>query len=50
LDVAAAGLIAQKAGEVVREINGGRWNVFSESIPAANPVLHGKIQDAIKEY
>src|SRR3989344_1634263 len=42
-DVAAAGLIAQKAGAKVTEINGGKWNVFSGGILAANPQLHGKI-------
>src|SRR3989344_66367 len=42
-DVAAAGLIAQKAGALVTEIDGGKWNVFSESILAANPVLHRAI-------
>ena len=41
-DVAAAGLIAQKAGALVTEIDGSRWNVFSESILAANPELHKK--------
>lgn len=46
-DVAAAGLIVQKAGAKVTEIDGGKWNVFSESILAANPVLHGKILDQI---
>ena len=42
-DVAAAGLIAQKAGAKVTEIDGGKWNVFSGGILAANPQLHGKI-------
>ncbi|KKS46845.1 hypothetical protein A3J20_05695 [Candidatus Gottesmanbacteria bacterium RIFCSPLOWO2_02_FULL_42_29] len=42
-DVAAAGLIAQKAGVKVTEIDGGKWNVFSESILAANPTLHKKL-------
>ncbi|HLG39132.1 MAG TPA: inositol monophosphatase family protein, partial [Chitinophagaceae bacterium] len=42
-DVAAAGLIAQKAGAIVTEIDGKPWNAFSESILAANPVLHRAI-------
>ena len=42
-DVAAAGLIAQKAGAKVTDIRGNKWNAFSESILAANPNLHKKI-------
>lgn len=42
-DVAAAGLIAQKAGAKVTSGNGDTWNAFSESILAANPELHGKV-------
>src|SRR3989338_4778217 len=42
-DVAAAGLIAQKAGAKVTEINGNEWNVFSKSILASNPILHKKL-------
>ena len=47
-DVAAAGLIAQKAGAVVTEIDGSRWNAFSPSILAANPDLHKRIMTEIK--
>lgn len=47
-DVAAAGLIAQKAGAEVTEIDGSRWNVYSDSILAANPSLHQKILNLIK--
>lgn len=39
-DVAAAGLIAQKAGAIVTEIDGREWSSFSPSILAANPKLH----------
>lgn len=39
-DVAAAGLIAEKAGARVTQIDGSKWNVFSDSILAANPTLH----------
>lgn len=46
-DVAAAGLIAQKAGAMVTEIDGKPWNAFSESILAANPVLHNKILELV---
>src|SRR3989344_4537653 len=42
-DVAAAGLIAQKAGAQVTEIDGNEWNVFSKSILASNPILHKKL-------
>jgi len=42
-DVAPAGLIAQKAGAKVTEIDGGKWNAFSQSILAANPTLHKKL-------
>lgn len=42
-DVAAAGLIAQKAGAVVTGIDGKPWNAFSPGILAANPVLHKKL-------
>lgn len=42
-DVAAAALIAQKAGAKVTQIDGQPWNVFSPSILAANPTLHRKI-------
>ena len=47
-DVAAAGLIAQKAGATVTETDGRRWNAFSESILAANPILHRGILGLIK--
>jgi len=33
---------------MVTETNGGKWNVFSESILAANPVLHEKKLREIK--
>jgi len=42
-DVAAAGLIASKAGATVTEIDGKPWNAFSKSVLAANPVLHAEI-------
>lgn len=42
-DVAAAGLIAQKAGAIVTEIDGKEWNAFSPGILAANPKLHNRI-------
>ena len=44
----AAGLIAQKAGAIVTEISGKRWNAFSDSILAANPILHKKLINLIK--
>lgn len=42
-DTAAAALIAQKAGAKVTDICGGKWNVFTPGILAANPILHQKI-------
>jgi len=42
-DVAAAGLIASKAGAIVTEVDGTPWNPFSRSILAANPTLHRNI-------
>ena len=42
-DVAAAGLICQNAGAKVTQINGKAWDVFSDSILAANRYLHQKI-------
>jgi myo-inositol-1(or 4)-monophosphatase len=42
-DTAAAAFIAQKAGAKVTDIKGNPWNAFSESIVAANPVLHNKL-------
>lgn len=46
-DVAAAGLIAQKAGAKVTDIKGNTWHAFSKSILAANPILHKKILSLI---
>ncbi|KKS97922.1 MAG: inositol monophosphatase, myo-inositol-1(or 4)-monophosphatase [Candidatus Gottesmanbacteria bacterium GW2011_GWA2_43_14] len=48
-DVAAAGLIAQKAGAKVTDIKGNTWNVFSEGIIAANPNLFDKLFELIKD-
>lgn len=42
-DTAAAGLIAQKAGAKVTEIDGTKWNAFSKGIIAANPILYQKL-------
>lgn len=42
-DVAAAGLIAKKAGAKVTDISGDPWNAFSKSILAANSVLHQEL-------
>jgi len=46
-DVAAAGLIAQKAGALVTDTKGKPWNAFSKGIIAANPILHRKISTLI---
>lgn len=46
-DVAAAGLIAQKAGAAVTKIDGSKWNAFSDNILAANPKLHKIILEVI---
>lgn len=42
-DIAAAALIAQKAGAKITDIYGKPWNVFTPSILAANPNLHTKM-------
>ncbi len=42
-DVAASSLIAQKAGAVVTDTKGGKWNVFTPDILAANTILHTQI-------
>lgn len=47
-DVAAAGLIAQKAGGRVTRYNGDSWNVFSPDILVTNGVLHLPILEAAK--
>jgi len=49
-DVAAAGLIAQKAGAEVTDIDGKSWNAFSRGILAANPILHQKLMQSLKNY
>ena len=46
-DVAAAGLIAQKAGAKVTEIDGNQWHAFSPSILAANIKLHQILIDLL---
>lgn len=42
-DVAASALIADKAGAIVTDTKGGKWNVFTADMLAANAVLHKKI-------
>lgn len=42
-DVAAAGLIAQKAGAEVTDTDGKPWHAFSRGILVANQTLHRKI-------
>lgn len=48
-DTAAAGLIAQKAGAKVTDIDGNNWDIFSKGILAANPVLYNKIEWLLKK-
>lgn len=42
-DVAAAALIAQKAGAYITDMEGKQWNVFTPGILMANPLLHKKM-------
>lgn len=42
-DVAASALIAAKAGAIVTDTKGDKWNVFTPDILAANPILHEKM-------
>lgn len=42
-DVAAAGLIIERAGGVVTEIHGGSWSSFSKSLVASNGIIHNDL-------
>lgn len=42
-DIAAAGLIIERAGGVVTDMNGNPWNPFSKSIVASNGVIHNDL-------
>ena len=48
-DMAAAGLIAQKAGAVVTDKDGGKWNPFVKGILVANKALHKSFTQLVKE-
>jgi myo-inositol-1(or 4)-monophosphatase len=42
-DMAAAGLIIQKAGGKVTQTDGSKWNIFKPGILATNGIIHEKI-------
>jgi myo-inositol-1(or 4)-monophosphatase len=46
-DIAAAGLIIERAGGKVTDHNGNPWNVFSGSLIASNGILHDKLLSVI---
>lgn len=48
-DMAAAGLIAQKAGALVTDKDGRDWNPFVQGILVANPLLHKKFIQSVLE-
>lgn len=47
-DIAAAGLIVERAGGMVTDVNGMSWGPFSRSIVASNGVLHSDLLRVIK--
>jgi myo-inositol-1(or 4)-monophosphatase len=42
-DVAAAGLLIEKAGGIITTPNGNAWNIFHGDLLAATPTLHAQI-------
>ena len=46
-DMAAGVVILREAGATVTDAAGRAWDIYSESICAANPVLHGAMLDVI---
>jgi len=46
-DIAAAGLIIERAGGSVTDQNGHPWNAFSSSLIASNGILHEKLLSVI---
>lgn len=47
-DIAAAGLIIERAGGKVTDVNGNPWGSFSRSLVASNGVLHNDLLRIIK--
>ena len=47
-DMMAACLIVEEAGGVVTDFNGKKWDENSESTVAANPILHEKIMNLLR--
>ena len=47
-DIAAAGLIVERAGGKVTDIHGEPWSAFSESLVATNGLLHESVLLAIR--
>lgn len=48
-DMAAGALICEEAGATVTNVSGGPWAIDSEGICVANPALHAKMLDVIRE-
>lgn len=48
-DYAAGSIILEESGCIVTNIHGEIWKTSDKSMIAANPVLHGKILDVIKD-
>lgn len=47
-DIAAAGLIVEKAGGTVTDLEGNPWGPFSRSIVASNGLVHAELLDLLK--
>ena len=47
-DVAAVGLIVEKAGGKITTPSGGKWNVFEPDILASNGIVHEQILQLIQ--
>ncbi|MBF0611247.1 MAG: inositol monophosphatase [Magnetococcales bacterium] len=48
-DVAAGSLLVQEAGGFVSDFQGGRNFLYSGAILAANPILHGRMLEVLRE-
>lgn len=50
-DIAAGGLLIREAGGVITQLDGRRWNWrdMNQHIVAANPILHSKILNLLKQ-
>jgi fructose-1,6-bisphosphatase/inositol monophosphatase family enzyme len=48
-DIAAAGLIVEKAGGKVTDMQGNPWSPFSESIVATNGLIHEALLEVLNK-